>query len=177
MYIVPAAHIAEAVREVGADARARRLLGLNPARVEAGDDLVDTLAHALARNSGPHVALEEAWREAVRYTLKNVRLLKDLAERDVIAVSLGPLGDRVGAENNRVAVVAVGLSNRGLESGKEGVLHVPHHGPPHGPAAAVEVLLVDHALSVDYKATERVDLVSEHLGFCSESKESKWLVA
>jgi len=91
---VAATHVAEAVREVGADARARRLSCLNPARVEAGDDLVDTHANArLTCNGGTHVALEEAWREAVRHALKNIRLAEDLAELDAIAVSLLPLGD------------------------------------------------------------------------------------
>jgi len=102
--IVAAARAAEAVRQVGADARARRLLGLNPVRVEAGDDLVD--AHQMVNcwaardRAGPHVAREEAWREAVRHALENVRLAEDLAERDVVAVGLLPLVVRVGAEDD-----------------------------------------------------------------------------
>jgi len=174
--IVATARVAEAVRKVGADARARRLLGLRPICVEAGDDLVD--AHQMVNGwaardcAGPHAALEEAWREAVRYARQNVCLLEDIAELDAIAVSLLPLGDRVGAENNRVAVVAVRLCDGGLESGEEGVLHVPHDGAPHAPAAAVKPLLVDDALALDNEAAEGIDVVGEHLGCCDIVKKT-----
>jgi hypothetical protein len=60
----------------------------------------------------------------------------------------------------------VGLSNRGLKRGEEGVLHVPQHGPSHVPTAAVEALLVDDDVPLDDEAAESVDLVSEHLGLC-----------
>jgi len=88
---VAAAHAAEAVRQMRA--RARRLLWLNPFRVEAGDDFENANSHArLARNSGPHAALEEARREAVLHALENVRLVKDISELDVVSVGLQPLG-------------------------------------------------------------------------------------
>ena len=96
-HIVAAARAAEAVCQVRADARARRLLGLNPVRVEAGDDLVD--AHQM-RNGGAamdgsrsHAALEEAWRKAVCHALENVRLAEDLTELDAVSVGLLPLGN------------------------------------------------------------------------------------
>jgi len=91
---VAAAHAAEAVRQMRA--RARRLLWLNPFRVEAGDDFENANSRPfhprLARNSGPHAALEEARREAVRHALENVRLVKDISELDVVSVGLQPLG-------------------------------------------------------------------------------------
>ncbi len=147
---------AEAVRQMRADARTRRLVGLNSAGMEPCDDLVD--AHQMVNcwatrdRAGPHVALEEAWREAVRYPLKNICLPENLTECDAVSISLLPLVVRVGAEDDRVAVVAVRLRDGGLKSGKEGVLHAPHHGPPHVPAAAVEAFLVDDALALDDKA-------------------------
>ena len=66
-----------------------------------------------------------------------------------------------------MAVVAVRLCDGGLESGEEGVLHVPHDGAPHVPAAAVEALLADDDVAVNDQGAEGVDLVGEHLG-CSE---------
>jgi len=93
--VVTSADTAEAVSQVGADASARRLGSLNSVRVETRDDLVD--AHHMRNRwaamyvSGPHVALEEAWREAIRYALKNVSLLKNLAERCVVSIRLSPL--------------------------------------------------------------------------------------
>jgi len=175
--VVASTDTAESVSQVGADTRARRLLRLHAVRVETRDDLVD--AHHMRNGwaamhvSGPHVALEEAWREAVRYTLKNVGLFKNLAERDAISVGLLPVGDRVAAEDDRVAVVAVRRCDGDLEGGKEGVLHVPQDVTPHGPAAAVKELLVKNDLALDNEAAEGVDLVSEHLGFCAEGKEGK----
>jgi hypothetical protein len=123
--------------------------------------------------SGPHVALEEAWREAVRYALKNVRLFENLAERNAISVGLLPVGNRVGAEEDRVTVVVVGLRDGGLESREEAVLRIPQNVAPHGPAAAVKELLVKNDLALDDEAAEGFDLVGEHLGVFAEGKEGK----
>jgi len=149
---VSTAHSTEPIRQMRANARARYLVGLNPIRIEAGDDVVN--AHQMmngwaARNrTRLYAALEESWREAVRHALKNIRLAKNLSYFDVIRVGLLPLGVRVSAEDNRVAVVAVRLCNGGLESGKKGVLHVPHDGTPNVPLSAVELLLMEDALAV-----------------------------
>jgi len=93
--VVATADTAEAISQMRADAGARRLLRLHAVRVETRDDLVDAYhmrnGGAAMYVSGPHVALEEAWREAVRYTLENVSLLKNLAERCVVSIRLGPL--------------------------------------------------------------------------------------
>ena len=133
--VVASTDTAESVSQVGADARARRLLRLHAVRVEACNDLVD--AHHMRNGwaamhvSGPHVALEEAWREAVRYTLENVRLLKNLAERCVVSIRLSPLCCRVGAEDDCVAGVAVRRCDGGLKSWKKAVLCVSQDVPPN----------------------------------------------
>ena len=96
-HIVTTTHAAEAIRQERADACARRLGRLHTARVEACDDLVDANhmrnGWAAVHVSGPHVALEEARREAVRYALKNIRLLENLTKRDAVSVGLLPVGD------------------------------------------------------------------------------------
>ena len=172
-HIVTTAHAAEAVGQVRADTRARRLGRLHTARIETCDDLVD--AHhvrngwAAVHVSGPHVALEEARREAVRYALKDVSPLENLTERCVIHVDLLPLCCRVGAEKDCVAVLAVRLRDGGLESRKEAVLCVAEDVAPDGPAAVVEALLVEDEVALDDELAERLDLVGEHLGFCAES--------
>ena len=124
--VVATADTAETVSQVGADAGARRLGSLNSVRVETRDDLVDAdhmrNGWAAVHVSGPHAALEEAWREAVRYALENIRLLNNLAERCVVSIKLGPLCCRVGAEKDCVAIVAVRRCDLGLKSWKEGVL-------------------------------------------------------
>lgn len=133
--VVASANTAEAVSQVGADARARRLLRLHAVRVETSDDLVDAYhmrnGWAAMHVSRPHVALEEARREAVRYALKNVRLLKNLTERCVVSIRLGPLCCRVGAEDNCVAGVAVRCCDGGLKSWKKAVLCVSQDVPPN----------------------------------------------
>jgi len=101
--IVAPADIAEAVCQVGEDACAWRLLSLHAARVEARDNLPDahqmvTRRSATARRGD--AALEEAWREAVRYARENVGLPEDLVERDAVSVLLLPLVIRVGAKDN-----------------------------------------------------------------------------
>jgi len=169
-HVVAAAHVAEAVCQVGADASARGLLSFHTARVEARDDLVD--AHHMRNGwaamhvSGPHAALEEPWCETVLYALKNVRLLENLAERCVVSIRLGPLCCRVGAEDDCVAVVTVRRCDGGLKSWKEGLLCVSQDVASHGPAAPVEVLLVENAAALLHQAAEGIDLVSEHLCFC-----------
>jgi len=162
-----AASFAEPVCQVRTDASAWRLLCLHAVRVEPSNDLVDADSHArLARNSGPHAALEEAWCEAVCNAREDIRLLEDLAERIVVSISLLPLCNRVAAEDNRVAVVAVGLCDCGLEGGKEGVLRVPQDVPPDGPASAVKVVLVEDDVALDDLAAECGDAVGEHLVWC-----------
>ena len=171
--VVASADTAESVSQVGADARARRLLRLHAVRVEACNDLVDAYhmrnGWAAMHISGPHVALEEARREAVRYTLENVSLLKNLAERCVVSIRLGPLCCRVGAEDDCVAGVAVRRCDGGLKSWKEPVLCVSQDVPPDRPATAIKELLVENDLALDDQGAESFDLVSEHLCFCSES--------
>jgi len=171
--VVASADTAEAISQVGADTRARRLLRLHAVRVETRDDLVDTHhmrnGWAAMHVSRPHVALEEARREAVRYTLENVSLLKNLAERCVVSIRLGPLCCRVGAEDDCVAGVAVRRCDGGLKSWKEPVLCVSQDVPPDGPAATIKELLVENDLALDDQGAEGFDLVSEHLCFCSES--------
>jgi len=165
--VVASAYTAEAVSQVGADARARWLLRLHAVRVEARDDLVDTHhmrnGWAAMHVSGPHVALEEAWREAVRYTLKNISLLKNLAERCVVSIRLGPLCCRVGAEDYCVAGVGMRRCDGGLKSWKKSFLCVSQDVPPDRPATAVKELLMENDLTLDDQGAEGFDLVSEHL--------------
>ena len=167
--IVATADTAEAISQMAANARARRLLRLNSVCVEAGNDLIN--AHQMVNSwaardrAGPHVALEEAWRETVRYARENVCLLKNLAERYVVSIRLGPLGLCVGAEHNRVAVVAVRLCDGDLKSGKEVVLCLSQDVASYGPAAVVEALLVEGAVALDHQAAEGIDVVGEHLSF------------
>ena len=87
--VVPSADAAEAVCQVVADARTRRLGGLHALCVEVRNDLID--AHQIL-HAGADGALEEAWRETVRYALENVCLLENLAERGVVSVAGLPLG-------------------------------------------------------------------------------------
>jgi len=171
--VVASTDTAESVSQVGADARARRLLRLHAVRVETSDDLVD--AHHMRNGwaamhvSRPHVTLEEARREAVRYALKNVRLLKNLGERCVVSIRLSPLCCGEGAEDYCVAGVGMRRCDGGLKSWKEPVLCVSQDVPPDRPATAVKELLMENDLTLDDQGAEGFDLVSEHLCFCSES--------
>jgi len=165
--VVATADTAEAISQMRADAGARRLLRLHAVRVETRDDLVDAYhmrnGGAAMYVSGPHTALEEAWREAVCYALKNVRLLKNLGERCVVSIRLGPLCCRVGAEDYCVAGVGMRRCDGGLKSWKEPVLCISQDVPPDGPATAIKELLVENDLALDDQGAEGGNVVGEHL--------------